>query len=291
MLAASLCFAGMSVCVKLAAAQHSAAEIVFWRSAISLVIMFALMRLHGTGFATPALGLQVFRGLTGFVSLTLYFVAIVLLPLATAVTLNYTSPLFLAIFLAVFGGVRLRASMLVALGLGLLGVAVVLKPTFSSDQLAGGLAAIASGFLAGLAYFNVRELGGRGEPEVRTVYYFALMSTLCATVWVLVTGFRPLGAYDGLLLIGVGVFATIAQLAMTRAYKVGKTVVSASLAYTTVIFASVFGVMIWGDVLGWLSWLGIGLIIVSGIAATLLSRERGKHERGEGVPGPTLLQD
>ena len=131
---------------------------------------------------------------------------------------------------------------------------------------------LASGVLAGLAYYNVRELGQKGEPVWRTVFYFSLISTLGAGLWMLFFTFHPLTLRGGLLLLGVGVFATLAQLAMTRAYALGRTLVAASLAYTAVVFASLFGALIWGEVLTLGAWAAIALIVLSGMAATGFSR-------------------
>jgi S-adenosylmethionine uptake transporter len=272
MLAASFCFACMGVCVKLAAETFSAAEIVFYRSAISLVLMFGLVRLRGIAIYTPHWRFQILRAASGFVSLLLYFYAIAMLPLATAVTLSYTSPLFLTIYLGWFGKMRLRRDMFGALALGFMGVALLLQPTLRADQLAGGLIGLGSGVMAGLAYYNVRELGARGEREERTVFYFSLFSTFASALWMLLFEFHPVAWRDALLLFGVAAFATLAQLAMTRAYKRGKTFVSASLAYSTVIFASFFGVLIWGETLTFGALLAIALIIASGIFAAGFSR-------------------
>ena len=272
MVAASFLFAAMGVCVKLAADSFSAAEIVFYRSVISLALMTALVRAHGIAFVTPYWRLQLFRGASGFVSLLMYFYAIAMLPLATAVTLNYTSPLFLALYFAAFAGMRLRSGMIVALAIGFIGVVLLLKPTLAADQLFGGLIALGSGIISGLAYFNVRELGARGEPEARTVFYFSLLATVCSALWMLAYEFHPVDLRGGLLLLGVGGFATLAQLCMTRAYKRGKPIVAASLAYTAIVFASLFGVAIWDETMSAGAWLGIALIVVSGIAATRVSR-------------------
>ena len=271
MIAASFLFACMGVCVKLAAATHSAVEITFYRSFISLILMFGLVRLRGVSLKTPYWRWQVTRGAVGFSALFAYFYAITLLPLATAVTLNYTSAIFLALYLG-FAGMQLRNGILGALVLGLVGVVMLLKPTMHADQLVGGLIGLGSGVLAGMAYFSVRELGARGEPEVRTVFYFSLVSSIGAGMWLV---FSPIHAVDlrsGLLLLGVACFATVAQLAMTRAYTRGKTLMSAALAYSTVIFSSLFGMLIWGEVLDASAWAAIGLIILSGIAATHFSR-------------------
>ncbi len=271
MIAASFLFACMGVCVKLAAQTHSAVEITFYRSVISLLLMFGLVRLHGVPLATPHIRWQVTRGAVGFSGLFAYFYAITLLPLATAVTLNYTSAIFLALYLG-FAGMRLRKGMLGALALGLIGVVMLLRPTLHADQLAGGLIGLGSGVMAGMAYFSVRELGALGEPEMRTVFYFSLVSTVAAGIWLLFSDLHLPDAQSGLLLLGVGAFATAAQLAMTRAYTRGKTLMSAALAYSTVIFSSLFGMLLWGEVLDAMAWLAIGLIILSGIAATHFSR-------------------
>jgi len=272
MLVASFCFACMGVCVKLAAESFSAAELVFYRSAISLVLMVGLLRLRGIRFATPHWRFQLLRAGSGFLSLLLYFYAIAMLPLATAVTLSYTSPLFLAIYLAWFGKLRLRGAMLGALALGFVGVALLLRPTLHADQLLGGLIGLGSGIVAGLAYYNVRELGALGETEERTVFYFSLLSTVASALWMALFEFHPVDLRSALLLLGIGSFATLAQLAMTRAYKRGKTFVSASLAYSTVVFASLFGMILWRETLSAGAWLAIALIVASGIFAARFSR-------------------
>ena len=150
MIAASFLFACMGVCVKFAAATHSAVEITFYRSFISLLMMYALVRLRGVPLATPHWRWQVTRGIVGFSALFSYFYAITLLPLATAVTLNYTSAIFLALYLALAGW-QMRKGMLGALAIGLFGVVLLLRPTFPADQLVGGLIGLGSGGLAGMA--------------------------------------------------------------------------------------------------------------------------------------------
>lgn len=277
MIVASLLFACMGVCVKLAAERYSAAEVVFYRSVISLVLIFVIVRGQGVSLATPHWRLQFFRGASGFVSLLLYFYAIAMLPLATAVTLNYTSPLFLVAYLVIFGRMRMPPSMVGALLVGFLGVALLLKPTFAASQWLGGIIGLGSGVLAGLAFFNVRALGALGEPESRTVFYFSLLSSFGAVLWMGFFGgfsFQAVDFKGALLLGGVGCFATFAQLAMTRSYRQGSAIVSASLAYSAVIFASFFGAAFWGERLGFDAWLAIALITSSGIVATWLSRKR-----------------
>jgi S-adenosylmethionine uptake transporter len=207
------------------------------------------------------------RSVSGFVALTLYFWSITLLPLATAVTLNYTAPIFLAVLLVFVSRERLKPMMGLALVIGLMGVVVLLHPTFQSDQLLGGIIGLSSGVLAAVAYFNVRELGAKGEPEARIVFYFSTISTLCSLGWLWFSEIHSVTFLNVWLLLGVAGFATLAQLAMTRAYKRGKTMLSASLAYTTVIFSSLYGMLFWGEHLGFDAWIAIGMIVLSGILA------------------------
>ncbi|MDR1935476.1 MAG: DMT family transporter [Candidatus Accumulibacter sp.] len=272
MIVASFFFAGMGVCVKLASARYSAAEIVFYRALINLLFIWALVRARGISVRTPLWVFHIRRSASGCFSLILYFYAISLLPLATAVTLSYTSPLFLALYLAVLGKARLRGGMAFALALGFAGVVLLLHPTFRADQLFGGVMGLASGMVSAVAYFNIKELGERGELEERIVFYFALVCTVVGAVWMLFFEFHPIDAEGGALLLGVGLFGSAAQLAMTRAYKQGNTLMAASLAYTTVVFASLFGAIFWHEILSVDAWLAIALIVASGVVATWFSR-------------------
>jgi drug/metabolite transporter (DMT)-like permease len=273
MVVSGISFACMGVCVKLGTAVFSSAELVFYRGLIATVLLYGVIRWQGWSLRTSHWRAQLVRGVVGFVALVLYFFAIQALPLATAVTLNYTSPLFLALFLAFWSGERLRGALVFALAVGFVGVVLLLQPTLREDQWLGAVTGLGSGVLAGVAYYNVRNLGALGEPEWRTVFYFSLISTLGGTPWVLASdATRGVGGYGVALLLGVGVFGAVAQLAMTRAYRYGKTLVSASLAYSTVVFSSLFGALIWDEQLPWLAWIGIALIVVSGVLASLRSR-------------------
>jgi drug/metabolite transporter (DMT)-like permease len=97
------------------------------------------------------------------------------------------------------------------------------------------------------------------------VYYFTLVSTIGAGAWMLIEHFNKLSLSDLPLLLGLGLSATIAQLAMTRAYRTGRTLTVASLAYLTIVLASLFGSIFWHEHLSFSEWCAIGLIVLSGI--------------------------
>jgi drug/metabolite transporter (DMT)-like permease len=122
------------------------------------------------------------RGLAGVLALSMWFYSMAQLPLATAVTLNYMSSVWMAVFLllqsVIVGGPRLDRRLVVAIGVGFVGVALVLRPTLSQDQIWAGLIGLTSGMLAAMAYLQVTALGKAGEPEVRVVFYFSLMGAV-----------------------------------------------------------------------------------------------------------------
>jgi drug/metabolite transporter (DMT)-like permease len=270
MLVAALGFALMGACVKIGAAKFSSAELVFYRSVLGLLPIYAYIFARKLPLKTPVLYKQMARAVVGFISLVLFFYAISKLHLATAVTLNYTSPIFLALFMPFLlhqeqKNSTPRKALYVAIALGFIGVVFLLKPTLSSKDALAGALGLASGAGAAIAYINVKQLGNLGEPDWRTVFYFTLVSTIGAGAWMFFEHFTPLNWQDVPLLLALGVSATIAQLAMTRAYRTGNTLTVASLAYVTVVLASLFGVFLWDEQLSTSEWLAIGLIIVSGI--------------------------
>ena len=265
MLVAGLFFAIMGVLVKVGAYKFSSAELVFYRSFFGLMAIIVLARIRQWPLATPILGKQMSRGILGFISLLLFFYAIAALPLATAVTLNYTSPLFMAMLAPFFLHERPRKLLIGAIILGFIGVTLLLKPSLHADELIAGTLGLLSGVLAGVVYLNLIQLGRAGEPDWRTVFYFTLVCTIGGGLWMLLHHFSPLAWQDLPLLLGIGLSATIAQLAMTRAYRTGDPLVVGNLAYSTVVLASLFGIVLWGETLSADRWLAVLLIIISGI--------------------------
>lgn len=265
MLVAALGFAIMGALVKIGAAKFSSAELVFYRSIFGLAAIYAYIFVKKLPLKTPVLAKQMSRALVGFASLVLFFYAIAHLHLATAITLNYTSPLFLALFTPFLLHEKPKTTLYAAVVLGFIGVVLLLQPTLHSDDALAGALGLASGVGAALAYIHVKQLGNVNEPDWRTVFYFTLISSIGAGAWMLLQHFTPLVWQDLPLLLGLGVSATIAQLAMTRAYRTGNTLTVASLAYLTVVLASLFGIVLWQEQLNVSEWLAIGLIILSGV--------------------------
>lgn len=281
MLFASFVFAIMGVCVKLASATSSTSEIVMCRGAVGMALIFGLSRLQGLSLRTALPWHHAWRGFVGVTALWLWFFAIGRLPLATAMTLNYMAPIWIAAIVFTLGwwhGQRRFAWGLAgAIVTSFAGVALLLRPTLHAEQWLGGVTALVSGFLSALAYIQVRKLGQLGEPEFRVVFYFSVSGVIAGLLSGLVDSYwrsgelrvlHALSGLDYLLLGAIGLTATVAQMAMTRAYRLGAMLVTANLQYTGIVFSSIWGMLIWGDHLDLYGWLGIAIILASGIVAT-----------------------
>lgn len=271
MLVAGFLFACMGVLVKLGAAYFSSTELVFYRSLFGVWTTYLVIRYYRLPVTTPHWRVHCWRGISGLISLLMFFYCITQLPLATAISLNYTWPLFLALFSTLILKEHIHWPLICTVLVGFVGVVLLLRPSLPEDHWATGLLGMASGFFAAIAYINVKQLGELGESEWQVVFYFTLISTLGTGVWLLFTAFSPVN-WDGLLLLlGTGVTATLAQLAMTRAYHQGATMVVTSLGYSTVLFASLWGILLWNEVLPPVAWLGMGLIVLGGTLSGILS--------------------
>lgn len=274
MIVAGQLFACMGVFVKLGGKYFSGAEMVFYRSLFGALVVFALVRANELSAYSANWRVHIWRSLAGLAGMLLLFHVIGVLPLSTATTLNYTSPLFLVVLGAVVFKERPKVWLVVAVVLGFVGVVLLLRPTFDANQSLAGLLGLASGFCAGIAYLTTRQLGRLGEPAWRIVLYFTLVSTVGAGVFSFVGGFHSVGLDGFVVLLGLGICGTLGQLAMTRAYSEGDTLTVGSLAYSTVAFTALLSILIWGEEVPAASWLAMGLIIVSGILAARVTADR-----------------
>ncbi|CAG0123413.1 Pseudopaline exporter CntI [Rhodocyclaceae bacterium] len=271
MLVAGFLFGLMGVFVKLGAQYFSDLELVFYRSFVGLLVIYAIIRQQGLSVATHHWRQHLWRGISGSIALMLFFYCITTLPLATAVTLNYTSPLFLTILTVLALKEHFHAPLAFSIAVGFAGIVLLLHPTLERDQLVPGLLGLISGLFAGIAMLNVRQLGLQGEPGWRVVFYFSLVATLFSGVAMLFGTIHPVSANSLLILAGLGGSGTLAQLAMTRAYITGKTLVAGSLSFSTVVFASLFGMILWDEDLSLTGWMGMLLIIASGVLSLKLA--------------------
>jgi len=301
MLVASFLFSIMGVCVKLASADYSTSEIVAYRGAIGMLMIALLVKLQGGTLKTRMPYHHLMRGAVGVLALWLWFYAIGKLPLAMAVTLNYMSPIWIAAILLIGAWWSKQHGLawqpVAAILMGFVGVVLLLRPSIHADQIMGGVIALVSGMLAAWAYMQVRQMGLLGEPEYRVVFYFSLTCAVAGLLGALIgksvyasagdVTWHHLDSRGIMLLLAIGVTAAVAQMAMTRAYRLGNTLVTANLQYVGIVFSSVWDVLIWKESLAWLSWLGIAVILCSGLLATFYNAKANRKP----IPGDAISSE
>lgn len=284
MIVAGFFFATMAVFVKYGSEHYGAAELAFYRSLATCLVAYAALRVARGTIRSEHTGTHLIRGVVGALSLVGYFYAITHLPVATAQTLNYTSPLFLAIATTVVMGERFSPWLVAAVVGGFMGVAMLLQPNFQGGTESAALVGLISGILASWAYLAVRTLGRLGEPDWRVVFWFGLVSTVVCAIWQLATStFHAIEVRTVWILVGLGACGTLGQVCMTRAYRMGNTLVVGAYSYSTILFGIAYGIILWNDRLSPLEWGGIGVIVASGLVA--MRQEKKEHVEEAGFEG------
>lgn len=260
-LLASVSFSGMGAVTKVAMADGNVFDVVFWRSVIVSSVAWGLMRRGPVPLRPGNPKLVAARAVVGVVAMLLFFWSLGQIELGTATTLLYTSPLFTVLLSGrVLGEQRHRATLPLTAA-AFVGVALIMRPT-GADAALGAAAALAAGFLASLAYLAVRRLR-ETDPPARIVFWFSLSAVVVCAGPSLATGL-PEHASDWLALLGVGLFATGGQLAMTRAYRLERASVVGPFSYATVVISYLLGLAIWSEVLSLEATLGMALVVVAG---------------------------
>ena len=281
MLLASLSFAFMGGFAKVVSQTLPPVEVTFFRNIFGVVLVgLSILKvpLKQTG---GKFLLLIFRGSMGFLALLAYFYIMAHIPLGEAVTYNKTSPIFVAIFAYIFLNEKLHSSALFAIILGFLGIVLVAQPdgmNFDKYDMLG----IFSGIGAALAYTSIREL--RKYYDTRAIVMsFMGVGTVAPLVLMVITpyidtpkGFNwmfakfimPVGVEWGYV-TAVGIFATMSQLLMTKAYELTKAGIVGTISYTNIVFAVVIGVMLGDPIPDFWTVLGIILVIISGLLVAL----------------------
>ena len=262
-------FALMGVLTKESARlfAYQSNELATWRNLPAVFALGAYALLRRQRFSTQLLRAHVVRSVSGASASLIQFYTLTILPLATAVTLGYSSAIFIALFSFLLLRERITRRTIAVLVIGLSGVAILLRPGFNSGQAWGLSCGLVGAAATGLAHLQLREMSATGEPAWRIVFYFSLVSTLMSAMLATVQGWHapPLASLPYLL--GIGVSGLTAQLALTRAYAVGQKFTVAALSYLTVVYSVVFGHYLFRETLGWQEMAGIAIIISAGLVS------------------------
>ncbi len=281
MLLASLSFAMMGGFAKVVSQVLPPVEVTFFRNIFGVVLVgIAIWKVPLKQRGGKPL-LLFFRGFMGFAALLAYFYIMAHIPLGEAVTYNKTSPLFVALFAYLFLHEKLHPSALVAVVIGFMGIILVAQPqggSFDKYDILG----IFSGIGAALAYTSIREL--RNYYDTRAIVMsFMLVGTVAPLLLMLMTPyvkvseefdwmFAPFVMPQGIewvYVLAVGVFATISQLLMTKAYELTKAGIVGTISYSNIVFALIIGMMLGDPVPDFWTLLGIILVILSGLLVAL----------------------
>lgn len=294
MAAGAFFFALMSALVKITGSRLPTMEIVLARSVVVLAIAWVMLRRAGVPVRGHRRGLLLLRGVFGFIALTSFYYAVIRLPLADVTVIQYTNPVFTAIFAAVAIGEGLRRREVGLALVAMTGVIVMVRPGFLMGGDPSGLPLIPAGValvgavFSAAAYVTVRFLGrggqdGSGDREhpVVIVWWFALVSTVGSAPFVAMDFVLPRGT-DWLLLLGVGVTTHLGQLFLTLGLREERAGRAMAVAYLQIVFAGIWGLLFFSELPD--LWTVVGALIIV-LSTWWVGRERPARR---GRPGPVL---
>ncbi|MDA9003499.1 DMT family transporter [Flavobacteriales bacterium] len=271
MIISSFAFSLMHLCVK-ALPNIPVFELVFFRSFISLLISFTSLKSKNIPIFGVNKKILLIRGFIGITALTLFFITLQNIPLASAVTIQYLSPIFTALFAVWILKERMKKIQWVFFSLAFLGV-FILKGFDTSGQLSYFYISIGliSACLSGVAYNCIRLLRKTEHPLV-VVFYFPLVATPIMAVLSFFNWVQPQGI-DWFYLLLLGVLTQVAQIYMTKGIQSDSAGNIMTFKYIGVLFALIYGYLFFGETYSFLSILGI-FILILGVLLNMFFKDR-----------------
>ncbi|MGJ8670965.1 MAG: DMT family transporter [Oceanococcus sp.] len=265
-LSAAIFFSFMGVAIKAASKELDVPMVVFLRNCFGLLALTPLLLRSGlSSLKTTRFSMHLTRCLVGLSAMYCFFWAIAHMPLAEAMLLNYCTPLYIPLIAWLWLKEKPSLAVIPIILIGLFGLALILRPSNPAATGLVGLVGVVSGVLAAVAFVAIRRLS-RTEPAVRIVFYFTALSLMISSVPLLWYWKTP--SFDaGLLMAAAGLFATLAQYALTRAYAQAPAAQVAPFNYLVVVFAAAWSWLLWHEQSDALSIVGGGLVIASSLLA------------------------
>ena len=253
------------------------AEILFWRQALIIPIVLAWLgwRRQVSRLRTKRLPIHARRAVIGVIGMVLNFGAVTLLPLAEATTLGFTTPIFAVILSALLLRESVGPVRWLAVALGFAGVVIITQPGHSTIAPLGAAVGLAAGFMVALINIQLRDLGRTDEP-LSIVFWFAALSTpfLALTLPIVMTQHS---FQQWALLMAIGVIGGAGQLLLTASLRFGQVASVIVMDYSALIWATLFGWLVWDHLPPVATWLGAPAIIAAGIV--IAWREHTLHRR------------
>lgn len=284
MLAAVALFGVMDAGLKLLAPHYAPLQVAALRgvSALPLVLVWALATVGVRGLLRVHWPLHLLRGVLGVVMMACFVYGLRTLPLTTAYAISFVAPLLVTAMAVPILGEQVGRRRWTAIGIGLLGVLVVLRPTGQGLFTLPGLAVLLAAICYAAGVITVRLLARRDSTQAMVFWFLAILS-LCAgaLAW---RGWMPIQAEHFWVIVAIGVSGTLAQVALTEAFRRGEASLVAPLEYSALIWGVLFDVIFWQVLPDGVTWIGAGIIVASGLY--LLRRERAKGKQAEAAMPP-----
>lgn len=268
MVLAGICFSATGVFVKLSGGLVVVWTVIFGRSTIIAIMTFVISKIQNISLAFEEPRWLLARCVTGLSAMACYFYAIPLIPLTTAVVLQWTSPLFVALFSGFLIKERVSPFLFGCIIVAFSGTILIISPSFEAIEV-NALYALISGILSALAYLSIRQLRTTASSE-SVVFWFAVFCVI-VSLPLSANELTSLSIYEIQVLIGVGVTAGIGQIGMTRAYHAAKAVYIGAFSYSTVVMSWIYGLLIFDEILSFWDMIGTLLIVSSGIVLAITS--------------------
>lgn len=270
----ALLFSIMGICIRYASHTVDNYTIVFFRNVVGLILFLPFIFKQGIGFVkTEKLWMHTWRSIVGLAAMYGFFYAIAHLKLSNAMVFTYSSPIFIPVIAWLFLKEKITIAMLCAAVLGFIGVFCVAKP----DQgLLNWISVIgiASSLLASMAFVTVRALT-QTEPPERIVFYFCLIGSALSVIPMLWM-WRTYHLKELLFLIGAGILANVSQIFMSHAYRLAPAGQIAPVNYMAIIFAGVWGFLLWDEVPDLYSVIGFCIILLAILLCSPLTQRQKK---------------
>jgi drug/metabolite transporter (DMT)-like permease len=257
----ALLFSVMGICIRYASHTVDNYTIVFFRNVVGLILFLPFIFKQSMGFVkTEKLWMHTWRSIVGLAAMYGFFYAIAHLKLSNAMVFTYSSPIFIPLIAWLFLKEKVTTAMLCAAGLGFMGVFCVAKPDQGLLNWIS-IVGISSSLLASMAFVTVRALT-QTEPPERIVFYFCLIGSLLSVIpmfWV----WRPYHLHELFFLVAAGVLANVSQIFMSHAYRLAPAGQIAPVNYIAIIFAGIWGFLLWNEVPDLYSVIGFGIILLA----------------------------
>lgn len=257
-------FVSMGMLVKILGPDMPSHQIVFYRNILAAIIIFPML-MRGSGwreFKTTRINMHLLRSTSGVLAMFCFFYALANIELADAMLLKLTGPLFIPIIAIFWIKEHVSVQTVGAILVGFAGVVVFLNPT-GEIQLAA-LVGLIGGALAAFAKVTIRKMSDT-ESTTRIIFYFALFGALISAIPALATELHIPTGQQWAYLILLGAVGTCGQFCLTQAYRLAPASQVGSFTYSSLLWASLAGWLVWREVPSLQTLLGGALIISAGL--------------------------